>query len=65
MSSRCSAFLLALTNILPFLQKGYLSSERKALVERSYRGMPGPGSGSEWGGEQGSGKGIGDFQNSI
>jgi hypothetical protein len=30
-----------------------------------YRGMPGPGSGSGWAGEQGSGEGIEDFGNSI
>jgi hypothetical protein len=30
-----------------------------------YRGMPGPGSGSGWAGEQGRGEGIGDFRDSI
>jgi hypothetical protein len=30
-----------------------------------YRGMPGPGSGSGWVGEQGEGEGIGDFWDSI
>jgi hypothetical protein len=42
--------------------------ERPLVLQRSYsliQGMPGPGSGSSWVGEQGGGEGIEDFGDSI
>jgi hypothetical protein len=47
---------------------GHHWEERPLVLRRLYasvQGMPGPGSGSEWVGEQGEGGGIGDFQDRV